>query len=121
MEKQKILPTAMIDISDGLASEMKHICKASGTGGFVEEKNLPIKHDVELMALKFHLDPTTCALNGGEDYELLFTCDPSDLEKLRIMPDIHIIGEITEEEDGVNLHSSGGKIHALKAQGWQHF
>lgn len=121
MAKQGILPTAMIDISDGLASEMKHICKSSGTGGFVEEKNLPIKHEVEMMALKFHLDPTTCALNGGEDYELLFTCDPADLDKLRVMPDIHIIGEITDKEDGVNLHSSGGKIHGLKAQGWQHF
>jgi len=121
MAKQDILPTAMIDISDGLASEMKHICKSSGTGGFVEEKNLPIKHEVEMMALKFHLDPTTCALNGGEDYELLFACDPADLDKLRVMPDIHIIGEITDTGDGVNLHSSGGKIHGLKAQGWQHF
>ena len=121
MAAHKIKPTSMIDISDGLASEIKHICKASGTGAYIEEKNLPIKHEAEMMALKFQLDPTTCALNGGEDYELLFTASPDDLDKLRVMPDIYLVGEIVDAEDGVKLHTSGGNIHDIKAQGWTHF
>ena len=121
MADHNIKPTSMIDVSDGVASEIKHICKASGTGAFIEEKHLPIKHDSEMMALKFQLDPSTCALNGGEDYELMFTVDPSDLDKVKVMPDIYLIGEIVGAEDGVKLHSSGGKIHELKAQGWTHF
>jgi len=116
-----IKPTSMIDISDGLASELKHICKASGVGAFVEETHLPIKHESELMALKFKLDPLTCALNGGEDYELLFTADPSDLDKLKVMPDIYLAGEIVKAEDGATLHTSGGNITELVAQGWGHF
>ena len=119
--KTKLLPTSMIDISDGLASEVMHICKASGVGAFVEEAKVPISEEAELMALKFKLDPITCALNGGEDYELLFTVKESDLEKIRFMPSVYIIGEITKPEDGIKLHTSGGNIHDLKAQGWVHF
>ncbi len=119
--KAKLKPSSMIDISDGLASELFHICRQSGVGAYIEENKIPIAHQSELLAFEFALDPTTCALNGGEDYELLFTVAPKDLEKLRLLPDIAIIGEITDKADGINLHSSGGKIYPLKAQGWQHF
>lgn len=121
MRRSQIRPTAMIDISDGLASDLMHICKASGVGAFIEEGNVPIRQETELMAIKFKLDPITCALNGGEDYELLFTARPEDLEKLKVMPDIFISGEIVKKEDGITLHTTGGNIHELKAQGWTHF
>jgi len=120
-KKKKIKPTSMIDISDGLASEVFHICKASKVGAFVEEAKIPIHPEAEEMALEFSLDPTMCALNGGEDYELLFTIDEKDLQEIRYMPSVYIIGEIVEAKDGIKLHSSGGKIHDLKAQGWKHF
>lgn len=120
-EKSELVPTSMIDISDGLASEIFHICKESGVGAWVEESGVPIKQEVELMALKFQMDPITCALSGGEDYELLFTVDPKDLEKVKYMPDIYIMGEIVEAKDGINLHTKGGNIHPIKAQGWKHF
>jgi len=120
-EKVGLLPTAMIDISDGLASDLLHICKASGTGAFIEEAQVPIHDEARMQALEFHLDPITCALSGGEDYELLFTVSPSDLEKVRFMDSVYIIGEITPKEDGVTLHTSGGQIHPVTAQGWKHF
>ncbi|NNF20959.1 MAG: thiamine-phosphate kinase [Saprospiraceae bacterium] len=116
-----LLPTAMIDISDGLASDLMHICKASGVGAFLEEGKIPIKEEAQLMAIKFKLDPITTALNGGEDYELLFTVDEKDLEKIRYMPSVYIIGEITTAQDGLKLHTTGGNIHDLRAQGWKHF
>jgi thiamine-monophosphate kinase len=117
----KIKPTAMIDISDGLASDLMHICKASGTGARIEEANIPMHDEAEAMALKFQLDPVTCSLNGGEDYELLFTADIADLETLRIMEGIYIIGEVRPKEEGVYLQTSGGTLTPLKAQGWVHF
>ncbi len=120
-EKNKFIPTSMIDISDGLASEVFHICKESQVGAFIEEGNVPIHPDAEMMAIKFKMDPITCALSGGEDYELMFTADPKDLEKVRYMPDIYIIGEIVNKEEGIKLHTTGGNIHDLKAQGWKHF
>lgn len=120
-EKQKFVPSAMIDISDGLASELFHICSASNVGAYLEEGKIPINQESELLALKFKLDPTTCALSGGEDYELLFTVKPEDLEKIRLMPSVYIIGEIVERKDGVKLHTTGGNIHDIKAQGWNHF
>ncbi|NNE26811.1 MAG: thiamine-phosphate kinase [Saprospiraceae bacterium] len=120
-KKNGLKPTAMIDISDGLASDLMHICKASGVGAYVEEGKIPIKDEAQLMAIKFKLDPVTTALNGGEDYELLFTVDEKDLEKIRFMPGVYIIGEITDEEEGLKLHTTGGNIHPLKAQGWKHF
>jgi len=119
--KENIVPTSMIDISDGLASEIFHICKHSKVGAYIEEAKVPIHPEAEEMALKFKLDPITCALNGGEDYELLFTIDPEHLEKIRYMPGAYIIGEITHKKDGIKLHTSGGNIHDIKAQGWVHF
>ena len=120
-EKNQLVPTAMIDISDGLASEIFHICKQSNVGVLLEESGIPIHPDAEMMALKFKLDPTTCALSGGEDYELLFTIDPKDLEKVKYLPDVYIAGEIVPAADGITLHTKGGNIHPLKAQGWKHF
>lgn len=119
--KNKLLPTSMIDVSDGLASELLHLCQQSGTGAFIEESGVPIHPDTQLQALQFKLDPITCALSGGEDYELLFTIDPKDVEKIRFLPDIYIAGEMVAASDGVKLHTVGGNIHPITAQGWQHF
>ncbi|MBK6930038.1 MAG: thiamine-phosphate kinase [Saprospirales bacterium] len=116
-----LVPTAMIDISDGLSSDLFHICKQSNVGALIEESGVPIHPDAQLMALQFKLDPITCALNGGEDYELLFTIDPKDTDKVRFLPDIYIAGEILAAADGVKLNTKGGNLHDLKAQGWRHF
>lgn len=116
-----LIPTSMIDVSDGVASELFHICKQSNVGAFVEESGVPIHPDAQMMALKFKMDPITCALNGGEDYELLFTINPNDLEKVKYLPDIYIMGEIVPAEDGIKLHTKGGNLHEITAQGWQHF
>jgi len=120
-ETNKLVPTAMIDISDGLSSDLFHICKQSGVGAFLEESGVPIHPDAQLQALEFKLDPITCALSGGEDYELLFTIDPGDIDKVKYLPDIYIAGEIVPREDGVKLHTRGGKLHDIRAQGWRHF
>lgn len=120
-KKNGLVPTSMIDISDGLASELFHICSQSGVGAFIEESGVPIHPEAQLLALKFKLDPITCALSGGEDYELLFTIDPNDIEKVRYLPDIYIAGEITPAADGIKLHTKGGNIHPITAQGWNHF
>ncbi len=119
--KNNLVPTSMMDISDGLASELHHICKQSGVGAFIEESGIPIHPDAQLMALKFQMDPVTCALSGGEDYELLFTIDPKDVDKVKFLPDIYIAGEIVKAEDGITLHTQGGAIHPITAQGWNHF
>ncbi len=119
--KAGLVPTSMIDISDGLASELFHICHASGVGAILNEGGVPIRPDVEEQAIAFKLDPITCALSGGEDYELLFSVAPEDLEKVKYMPDIYICGEIVGKEEGIKLHTKGGNIHPLKAQGWVHF
>lgn len=121
LEKVGLQPTSMIDVSDGLASELMHICKASGTGALIEEDLLPVRNETYEMVLKFQVDSTTAALNGGEDYELLFTVDPKDIEKARYLTDISIIGEIVPAEDGIRLQSRAGKFHPIKAQGWKHF
>lgn len=120
-EKENIIPTAMIDISDGLASEVLHLCRQSGTGAFIEEGKVPIHPDTEMTAIEMKLDPITCALHGGEDYELLFTIQEADLEKIRFMPEVFIIGEMTEASEGIHLHTTGGNIHPVTAQGWNHF
>ncbi len=120
-DKAGLVPSAMIDISDGLVSEIFHICRQSGTGAYLEESGVPIHPDAEMLALKFNLDPITCALYGGEDYELLFTVDPKDLDKVKYIPDVYIAGEITEASDGIKLHTKGGNIHDLKDKGFNHF
>ncbi|MEO6758165.1 MAG: thiamine-phosphate kinase [Saprospiraceae bacterium] len=119
--KTGLRPTSMIDISDGLASEVFHICKQSGVGALIEESGVPIHPEVQLLALQFKLDPITCALNGGEDYELLFTIRPEDVDKIKFLPDIYVAGEIMEAGAGIKLNSTGGRLHDLKAQGWVHF
>lgn len=121
LEKVDLIPTSMIDISDGLSSDLFHICQESGVGAYIEEGKVPLHPETEQMALTFNLDPISCALNGGEDYELLFTVAPQDLEKIRFMPGAYIIGEITDRNDGIKLHTTGGNVHDLKAQGWTHF
>ncbi len=121
LDQAKLIPTSMIDVSDGLASELFHICKESGVGAFVEEKAINIQIEAQVMAIKFKLDPVTCALSGGEDYELLFTIDPSDIEKIKLFPDVAIIGEVVNKKDGIKLHTTGGNIHPIRAQGWVHF
>lgn len=120
-QKAQLKPTAMMDLSDGLSSDLLHLCRQSKVGAFIEEKQLPIAQETSLKAMDFKLPPTTCALHGGEDYELLFTIDPKDAEKIRYMLDIRIVGEITKAEDGINLHTSGGGIRPLIAQGWKHY
>lgn len=117
-EGLEITPTAMIDISDGLASEILHICTQSGVGCNLYEEKIPIDPMTFNRAREFNLDPTTCALNGGEDYELLFTVDISHYEKIKDNPDISIIGHISDKNSGCNLVSKSGTVHPLKAQGW---
>ncbi|MFM6975640.1 MAG: thiamine-phosphate kinase [Sphingobacteriaceae bacterium] len=117
----KVKPTAMIDISDGLASEIKHICEQSKKGCTIYEEKIPIDQMTYDTARDFGLDPTVCALNGGEDYELLFTIKQEDYEKLKDSPDITIIGHITDEASGCQLVSKSNKVHEIKAQGWNAF
>lgn len=119
--KNNLIPTAMIDVSDGVASDLMHICKQSNVGAYLEESGVPIHPDAQLQAINFRLDPITCALSGGEDYELLFTIHPKDVDKIKFLPDIYIAGEIIPTKDGIKLHTKGGNIHKITAQGWQHF
>jgi len=119
--KSGLKPTAMMDISDGLASELYHIAKQSKVGILIEEDKVPMHPESQQMALKFNVDPINAALNGGEDYELLFTIDPKDMELVKYMPDISIIGEVKKLEDGIKMLSTGGNLFDLKAQGWKHF
>jgi len=116
-----IVPTAMIDISDGLASEVLHLCKSSGLGAVIMEDKLPIDEQTYATALEFNLEPLTCILNGGEDYELLFTIKQEDLNKLKNHPDITVIGLMKEASAGVNVVTKAGNSFPLKAQGWVHF
>jgi thiamine-monophosphate kinase len=113
-----VKPTAMIDISDGLASEILHICTQSEVGCNLYEDKIPIDPSTYNTAREFNLDPTVCALSGGEDYELLFTIDQSDFPKIKGNPNITVIGHMTSRKDGVNLIAKGGTSHPLTAQGW---
>jgi thiamine-monophosphate kinase len=113
-----IIPSAMMDISDGLSSEILHICKQSNCGAMLYEDKLPIADESRTAAMKFNLDPTVCALNGGEDYELLFTIKQSDYDKIKDSFAITIIGYIAESSEGVKLTSRGGNVFPITAQGW---
>lgn len=118
--ESEILPSSMMDISDGLSSELLHICKQSGVGCVLYEDKLPLNEEAKEFAYKLQLDPTACALSGGEDYELLFTVPQSDFEKIKVNPSISIIGYVTESSEGSNIITRGGNKHALVAQGWNH-
>ena len=116
----EIKPTSMIDVSDGLSSDLLHICKQSDVGCVIYEDKLPINEEAKEFAYKLQLDPTACALSGGEDYELLFTVAQSDFDKIKVNPDISIIGYITEAAEGKKIITRGGNQHELVAQGWNH-
>ena len=116
----EIIPTSMIDISDGLSSDVMHLCKQSETGCVLYEDKLPFNEEAKEFAYKLQLDPTACALSGGEDYELLFTVSQADYEKIKTNPAITVIGYMTEAAEGKNLITRGGNKHALVAQGWNH-
>lgn len=121
LAQQKILPTSMIDISDGLASDLMHICKASKVGARIYQNKLPIEPITSDTALEFKMDPLTCALNGGEDYELLFTVHQDHFDAVDQHEDISIIGHITDQSQGADLVTHGEQIVPLTAQGWSHF
>ncbi|MFT6866202.1 MAG: thiamine-monophosphate kinase [Cyclobacteriaceae bacterium] len=116
-----VKPTSMIDVSDGLASDLFHICKQSGLGVAVYEDKLPIDKETYETAAEFSIDPNTCVMNGGEDYELLFTIPQSDFEKVKNHPDIHVIGYMQEAEKGKVMVTRNNNVIDLKAQGWKHF
>ncbi len=121
LKEAGIHPTAMMDISDGLSSELLHICKASNVGCAVYEDKIPIDFQAATLAEEMNLNIVTCALNGGEDYELVFTCSINDYEKLLPLEDVYIVGHITKPELGTNLVGRNGEELSLKAQGWQAF
>ena len=121
LKKLKIKPTSMIDVSDGLASEILHITSHSNKGCKVYEEKVPLDPQTVEMAREFGLDPTVCALSGGEDYELLFTIKQADYDKLKHDVDISVIGHITDPGAGNYLISKSGNAHELKAQGWNAF
>ena len=117
----EIKPTSMIDVSDGLASEILHICSQSNVGCELYEDKIPIDSQTFDRAREFDLDPTVCALSGGEDYELLFTIPMSEYEKIKNVPDFTIIGHITPASAGINLIAKAGTSHPISAQGWNSF
>lgn len=121
LRKAQIHPTAMMDVSDGLSSELLHICKQSNCGCRIYEDRLPLDYQTAAAAEEFNLNVTTCALNGGEDYELLFTAPLSEYDKLKAIDDIRIIGAITKKEEGAQLVTRDGQEFPLTAQGFNAF
>ena len=120
-EENDIHPTSMMDISDGLSSEILHICKQSNAGCVLHEDKIPIAEEARQFAFKLDLDPTACALSGGEDYELLFTVKQEDYDKLVLNEQISVIGYITEAAEGKQIITRSGNKHVLTAQGWNAF
>jgi thiamine-monophosphate kinase len=121
LQEAGITPTAMMDVSDGISSEVLHLCNQSGIGCRVYEDKIPISEDSRKAAYKFGLDPTICALNGGEDYELIFTIRQEDHDKIVLNEEISVIGYMTTLEEGCKLISRGDNEYPLTAQGWNAF
>lgn len=121
LRDKNCLPTSMIDISDGLASELFHLGKNSNLGVKIFEDKVPIDHDTFETAIEFKLDPITCALHGGEDYELLFTINPADYDKIKNHPDIHFIGHMHTDPTQHVMVTKQQSVVPLQAQGWNHF
>ncbi len=120
-EKNEIMPTSMMDISDGLSSEVLHLCKQSNLGCRIYEEKIPVHDLARKAAFKFGLDPTVCALNGGEDYELIFTLKQEDYDKITLNEEIAVVGYMTEFEEGTKLLTKGGNTFDITAQGWNAF
>ena len=120
-EQAGLMPTSMMDISDGLSSEILHICNESSLGCVIYEDKIPVAEETRQAAYKFELDPTACALSGGEDYELLFTLSQADHEKLVLNEEISVIGYMTEADKGRKIITRGGNQFDITAQGWNAF
>jgi thiamine-monophosphate kinase len=120
-QQSAVVPTSMMDISDGLSSEVLHICRQSGLGCVLYEEKIPIAEETRNAAYKFELDPTACALSGGEDYELLFTIPQQEYDKLVLNEQISVIGYMTEPEQGSKIITKGGNTFDITAQGWNAF
>lgn len=120
-DSSSIIPTAMMDVSDGLSSEILHICKQSNLGCMLYEDKIPVHEASRQAAFKFGLDPTACALSGGEDYELLFTLKQEDYDKIVLNEEISVIGYMTEPEKGAHILTKGGSKYPITAQGWNAF
>jgi thiamine-monophosphate kinase len=120
-EKAELMPSAMMDISDGLSSETLHVCKQSELGCVIYEDKMPIAEETRMAAFKFELDPTACALSGGEDYELLFTIAQEQYDKILLNEEISVIGYMTEPSKGKKIITKGGNSYDLTAQGWNAF
>lgn len=121
LAEKEIIPTSMMDVSDGLSSEILHICRQSEVGCVLYEDKIPVHDDARQMAMQFGLDPTACALSGGEDYELLFTMKQADYDKIVLNEEIAVVGYITGPEEGAHIITRGGNKHEITAQGWNAF
>jgi thiamine-monophosphate kinase len=121
LEKLEIIPSSMMDISDGLSSEVLHLCKQSELGCRIYEDKIPLNEATKAAAFKFGLDATVCALNGGEDYELLFTMKQADYDKITLQEEISVIGYMCDKEEGTKMISKGGNTFDITAQGWNAF
>jgi thiamine-monophosphate kinase len=120
LAKMNVMPSSMIDISDGLSSEIIHICKASDTGCVIHEEKLPIDNETLRFGQEIEVHGTIAALNGGEDYELLFTVPLSDFDTIKRYPEISVIGHITNKDKGYSLITGDGNSIPLEAQGFSH-
>jgi len=116
-----VKPTSMIDVSDGLASELLHLCKAGNLGCTIYDEKIPVDQETFNSAREFNLDPSTCALNGGEDYELLFSIKQTDYDKIKDSEHLKVIGHYSDKNSGSNIVGRDGSVIPLQAQGWNHF
>jgi len=121
LEQQEIVPTAMMDVSDGISSEVLHLCRQSNLGCRLYEDKLPLNEQTKAAAFKFGLDPTVCALNGGEDYELIFTIKQEDYDKIVLSEEISVIGYMAPLEEKTKIITKGGNVFDITAQGWNAF